>query len=221
MKNGFFETVWGDKFGRVLSLGLCVLFVWSAIAPYGRGIWYVESATAVVAFVLFALFARNFKFSRAAYAIFCLWEAMQIVGAHYSFELVPFDFFTNAIGASRNHYDRLAHFAVGLNAFAVAEYLRGRGIVNSTKSAAVFGVVVIMALANLWELMEWAYAEIDGGEVGAAFLGSQGDVWDAQKDMLADTLGALAGASAFVAFGKPRRMLQPLSRIPRRIFERH
>lgn len=204
MKRAFFDTVWNDKFGRLLSAGLCVLFAWSAFAPHGRGIWYVESATALAAYAVFALFAGNFKFSRTAYAIFCLWEAMQIVGAHYSFELVPFDWITNTIGASRNHYDRVAHFAVGLNAHAVAEYLRGRGIVNSTKSAAVFGVVAIMALANLWELIEWAYAEIDGGDVGAAFLGSQGDVWDAQKDMLADTLGALVGATLFAAANRPR-----------------
>ena len=142
MKRAFFDTVWNDKFGRLLSAGLCVLFAWSAFAPHGRGIWYVESATALAAYAVFALFAGNFKFSRTAYAIFCLWEAMQIVGAHYSFELVPFDWITNTIGASRNHYDRVAHFAVGLNAYAVAEYLRGRGIVNSTKSAAVFGVKV-------------------------------------------------------------------------------
>lgn len=204
MKCAFFDTVWNDKFGRLLSAGLCVLFAWSAFEPYGRGIWCVEAATAVAAYAVFALFAANFKFSRTAYAIFSLWVAMQIVGAHYSFELVPFDWITNAIGASRNHYDRLAHFAVGLNAYAVAEYLYGRGIVNSMKSAAVFGVVAIMALANLWELIEWGYAEIDGGEVGAAFLGSQGDVWDAQKDMLADTLGALVGAMLFAAAGKKR-----------------
>lgn len=61
-------------------------------------------------------------------------------------------------------------------------------------------MLAIMALANLWELVEWAYAEIDGGDVGAAFLGSQGDIWDAQKDMLADTLGAICAASGFALF---------------------
>ena len=54
-----------------------------------------------------------------------------------------------------------------------------------------------MALANLWELIEWLYAEIDGGNVGLAFLGSQGDIWDAQKDMLMDTLGAILGSIIF------------------------
>ena len=61
-----------------------------------------------------------------------------------------------------------------------------------------------MSLANAWELVEWLYAAADGGEVGAAFLGSQGDVWDAQKDMLCDTLGAICAAIAFLIFYRPR-----------------
>lgn len=189
-----------NKICVFLTLTLLALFVWSAVNPHSRGVWYVESATALVPFAAFAWLSRRFEFSTAAYAVFCFWEALQIVGAHYSFELVPFGFFTGLVGAERNHFDRLAHFAVGLNALAVAEYLLGKGIVNSAKSAAVFSVLAIMALANLWELVEWAYAEIDGGDVGAAFLGSQGDIWDAQKDMLADTLGAICAASGFALF---------------------
>ena len=69
--------------------------------------------------------------------------------------------------------------------------------VKSVKYAALGGIIFIMALANLWELIEWLYAEIDGGNVGLAFLGSQGDIWDAQKDMLMDTLGAILGSIIF------------------------
>ena len=61
-----------------------------------------------------------------------------------------------------------------------------------------------MALANAWELIEWGYAVIDGGDVGLAFLGSQGDVWKAQKDMLADTLGAILGSTLFVLINRKK-----------------
>ena len=179
------------------TLAIAALYIWSGISPYNWGVWRVEIATAAVPLLIFLLLAGKFKFSVASYSIFAVWEMLQIIGAHYSFELVPFGFVSDIIGASRNHYDRLAHFAVGVNSYMVAEYVLGRGVVNTVKSAAFFSVLAIMALANLWELVEWAYAEIDGGEVGAAFLGSQGDVWDAQKDMLMDTLGAVAGACAF------------------------
>lgn len=99
---------------------------------------------------------------------------MQIVGAHYTFELVPFGFVSDLIGASRNHYDRIAHFMVGVNSYLVAEYTFKRGVTNGVGASAFFGLIAIMAFANLWELIEWTYAEIDGGEVGAAFLGVSG-----------------------------------------------
>ena len=68
----------------------------------------------------------------------------------------------------------------------------------------VMGVLFIIALANAWELIEWGYAVIDRGDVGLAFLGSQGDVWKAQKDMLADTLGAILGSTLFVLINRKK-----------------
>ena len=70
------------------------------------------------------------------------------------------------------------------------------------------GVLFIMALANAWELIEWSYAVIDGGDIGLAFLGSQVDVQDAQKDVLADTLGAILGSSLFVLLNSKKKISQ-------------
>lgn len=95
---------------------------------------------------------------------------------------------------TRNPYDRIAHFAVGRFAFPLAELFDRKGWVRSAGFAAFFAVMTTVAMAGVWEIVEWLYAAIDGGEVGAAFLGSQGDVWDAQKDILCDTLGALCAA---------------------------
>ena len=67
------------------------------------------------------------------------------------------------------------------------------------------GVLFIMALANAWELIEWGYAVIDGGDIGLAFLGSQVDVQDAQKDVLADTLGAILGSTLFVLINRKKQ----------------
>ena len=116
----------------------------------------------------------------------------------YTFERVPFDWVSELIGSSRNHYDRVAHFVIGLNSFCVAEWFQKTGKAKGLGVCAFIGVIFIMAMANAWELIEWAYAEIDGGSTGAAFLGSQGDIWDAQKDMLADSLGAVCAAIFFV-----------------------
>ena len=68
--------------------------------------------------------------------------------------------------------------------------------------AAFFAVMTTVAMAGLWEIIEWLYAVIDGGEAGAAFLGSQGDEWDAQKDILCDTFGAVCSVLLFLLFNR-------------------
>ena len=123
---------------------------------------------------------------------------LQVVGAHYTFELVPMDWLMEPLGLVRNPYDRIAHFTVGWFAFPFAELFLRKGWVKSAALAAFFAVMTVVAMAGLWELVEWQYAVIDGGDAGAAFLGSQGDVWDAQKDILCDTLGALCASTLFL-----------------------
>ena len=186
------------KFPFILLILLIVLIIWSVIDPYDIEVWKVEITSVLVVLLGLIITYRFFKFSNAAYFIVFLWMCMHTIGAHYSFELVPFDFITNLFNFPRNHYDRLAHFVIGINSFGVAEFLLRQKKVNSPLTAAVFGIVFIMAMANAWELIEWIYAAVDGGDVGLAFLGSQGDVWDAQKDMLADTLGAVLGSGLFL-----------------------
>lgn len=212
-KPPFFRTILNmntkfsqNRFLQGLLLLLILVFVWSGILPYDRAVWYVEMTSVLLVFFALILTYKKFAFSNASYAIVSIWLIMHAIGAHYSFERVPFDFVTELFGFARNHYDRVAHFAIGLNSFCVAELVIRKGIVNSSKAAAFFGVFFIMALANAWELIEWAYAVIDGGQVGAAFLGSQGDVWDAQKDMLCDTLGAILAGIIFVFFYKKRKI---------------
>ena len=102
------------------------------------------------------------------------------------------------LGLSRNPYDRIAHFAVGFFAFPLAELFWCRGSVRTRMGAAFFSVMTTVAMAGLWEIVEWLYAAVDGGKAGAAFLGSQGDEWDAQKDILCDTLGALCASVLFL-----------------------
>ena len=193
-----------NKFPLFLSLCLIALIIWSVINPFDIAVWKVEITSVLVVFVALIVTYPFFKFSNTAYFIVFLWLSLHTIGAHYSFELVPFDFITNLFHFSRNHFDRFAHFIIGINSFGVAEFLFRKKKVNSALTAGVVGVLFIMALANAWELIEWGYAVIDGGDVGLAFLGSQGDVWDAQKDMLADTLGAILGSMLFVLLNRKK-----------------
>jgi putative membrane protein len=130
--------------------------------------------------------------------------ALHTIGGHYTFELVPFGFVTDLFDFERNHYDRLAHFTVGLLAFPMLELLLENGMVRSRIVGWLFPLLAIMAVAAGYEVFEWGYAVMGDPEAGAAVLGSQGDVWDAQKDILADTLGALFALLAYALHARGR-----------------
>ena len=126
-----------------------------------------------------------------------IWLSLHTIGAKYTFANVPFDWFNSLIGSERNQFDRIAHFSIGLYAYPIAEYLINKKNI-SIKFASSFALFSIMSLAAGYEIVEWWYAELAGGNEGIAFLGSQGDIWDAQKDMLMDTLGALLSLTLLV-----------------------
>ena len=187
-----------NKFPLVLLSILAVLTIWSACAAYDVQVWWTEMASVFFFVALFTLSYKKFRFSNLSYFVIFAFCVLQIIGAHYTFERVPFDAVTQFFGFERNHYDRLAHFTIGVSGLLVSEFVWRQKIVPALKWAALFGIIFIMAIANFWELVEWIYAEVDGGSAGLAFLGSQGDIWDAQKDMLMDTLGALVGCGLFI-----------------------
>ena len=192
-------------FPMILVGILCILSVISYIDAYDTQVWWTEFSSVIFLLLLFGLTYRKFRFSNTAYFILFVWMVLQVIGAHYTFERVPFGFITDLFGFERNHYDRLAHFTIGCSSFLVSEFVYRKKLVSGTLMAVCFGVIFIMALANAWELVEWIYAEIDGGTAGQAFLGSQGDIWDAQKDMLMDTLGAILSGILFYCLFTKRK----------------
>ena len=108
-----------------------------------------------------------------------------------------FDWVTDLFAFERNHYDRIAHFSVGFYAYPLAEILWRRRLVSSAWILYLFPLTVIMAVAAGYEVLEWLYAISADADAGIAVLGSQGDQWDAQKDILADTLGAIVALVLF------------------------
>ena len=181
------------------------LFAWAAIGPYDRATWWAENIPIVLIVIsLVVLYVRGFVFSTASYVLMSVLVFLHTIGGHYTFERVPFGFVSNLFGFERNHYDRLAHFSVGFYAFPVAEALVRTMAVRSRLVLFLFPVFTIAFVAMSYELIEWSYATLAGGTSGAAFLGSQGDEWDAQKDMLADTLGAVLATILFFALGRAK-----------------
>jgi putative membrane protein len=177
---------------HVLLAAYVALFTVCAIDPYDRATWWAENIPIVLIVVALVVTYRRFRFTNLAYVLMSVLVYLHTIGGHYTFERVPFGFVTDLFGFERNHYDRIAHVSVGFYGYAIAELLHRRRLVRSVWVLVLFPIAVVFSVASLYEIIEWQYAAIEGGASGAAFLGSQGDVWDAQKDMLADGLGAVA-----------------------------
>lgn len=178
------------EFPHWLAIVFAMFFAALAIAPVSRTVWIAEVIPVVLVFVGLVVGFPRFRFSNAAYALMAIWLFWHTIGGHYTFAKVPFDWFNELIGAQRNQFDRIAHFSVGFYAFACAEWMLRRGHCRYW-AASTFALLLVMGIAAGYEIIEWWYAVLEGGDAGIEFLGSQGDVWDAQKDMLADTLGAI------------------------------
>jgi putative membrane protein len=179
------------------------LFLVLAVNPIDRKTWFVENLTVwIIVAVILLLYARKIRFSNAAYAFMFVLICLHTIGGHYTFALVPFDRVTDYFGFARNHFDRLAHFSVGFYAFAVAEWLYLKKMVSNKFLLFTYPVFLIATIAMSYELVEWIYAAKAPAADALNYLGSQGDIWDAQKDMLADTLGAIFATGVFFTVRK-------------------
>lgn len=192
------------KYTPHILIGIYTLeFIIAGIAPYSRSVWYAENIP-ILGLVLFVviLYYKKIRFSNMAYILMFVLPFIHTIGGHYTFELVPFDWFNNLFGFSRNMFDRVGHFAVGFYALPIIEYLVSRQLVAKKIIAITYSIFLISFIAVFYEWIEWWYAEIFGGNSGAAFLGSQGDIWDAQKDMFMDISGAIITAFSYLIIKK-------------------
>ena len=187
------------RFPLLLLAAYGCLFVFLAINPYDRAVWWAENLPIMLIVAGLVLTYRWCIFSNTAYALMACLVFLHTIGGHFTFERVPFDWFTNFFGFERNHYDRIAHFTVGFYAYPLAELLLRRRLVLSRTVLFLFPLCFILAVAGVYEIFEWGYAISADPAAGIAVLGSQGDIWDAQKDILADGLGAVAALGLFAA----------------------
>lgn len=195
------------EFPHWLLAVFCVYFAVLAIDPVSRPVWIAEVIPVILVCGALVISFPWFRFSNTAYAMMAFWLFWHTLGGHYTFANVPFDWFNQLLGSERNHFDRVSHFSVGFYAYATAEWMLRRGHCKYVP-ANLFALLLVMAVAAAYEIIEWWYAVLEGGDAGIEFLGSQGDIWDAQKDMLSDTLGAIFALLVY-AFVRPDRRLGP------------
>lgn len=177
-----------------------VVVLISGWAPWHRADWLLENVLVAVFLGLAALTHRQMPLSRLSWLLIFLFLCLHEVGAHYTYSEVPYDAWWSALfegsisaelGLERNHFDRVVHFAYGLLlAYPIRELFLRVG-----EARGFWGYFLpldlTMSTSMLYELFEWAAAIVFGGDLGTAYLGTQGDEWDAHKDMALASLGAL------------------------------
>jgi putative membrane protein len=176
-----------------------VTFIAGAIKPWDFKDWLLENALTIV-FVALLVFARKrLPLSNVSYTLIFLYLCLHTVGAHYTYSRVPIgDALSEMFGWKRNHYDRIVHFAFGLlMAYPIREaFLRVVGVRGFWGYYLPLDVTI--SFSTFYELIEWGAAVVLGGELGQAYLGTQGDEWDAHKDVALATVGAVISMAVVV-----------------------
>jgi putative membrane protein len=167
-----------------------------AVAPRYREDWLLENLPTFVVVPCLVIGYRRVRFSDRAYLQGTAFLILHAIGSHYTYSEVPFgDWLRDTLHLARNPYDRLVHFSFGLLAFRAVRELAFRRPGAVGRFAEIFLSFAGVALWSLaYELTEWAVAAIVDPAAGTAFLGTQGDVWDSQKDMALACGGALIAA---------------------------
>jgi len=196
---------------------LAVLFgaLWAvlAVAPYDRSDWALENFLLLTGVGVLVATRRVLPLSNASYGLLFVFLCLHAIGAHYTYSLVPWDdalrslsgsSLNELLGTTRNHYDRVVHLAYGLLlVLPLREWLMRHAGVRGFWSY-FLPMDIVLSTSALYELIEWAAALLFGGDLGAAFLGTQGDEWDTHKDMALAALGALVATLAIWAVNRAR-----------------
>ena len=179
-----------------LIAAFLTVWVWAAIHPLYPDDWILENRLVVIFVPLILIAGFYFRLSNLSYTLITAFMVLHVIGAHYTYSEVPFGYTLQSwFGTSRNMYDRLVHFSFGLLlAYPIREVF-----VRITKAKGLWGyylpIELTLAFSAIYEIIEWLTAATVDPSAGLAFLGAQGDVWDAQKDML------MAGIGSIIAMG--------------------
>lgn len=199
------QAMTGRFSGAFILLGIFIalaLSAWNARMP---DVWLLENVVLLVVAPFVYLAWRDGSLSRNSILLLLAFLCLHELGTHYTYSHVPYDQWFRQLagetlseqwGWQRNHYDRAVHFAFGLLATCpIREVLIHRtGLAGGWSFVLPF--TLIMTMSTGYELIEWGAALLFGGELGMEYLGIQGDVWDAHKDMALAAGGALTALLA-------------------------
>lgn len=188
------------RYVAALGAALAAITLWSRIGAHEPETWLVENALVPVLLLLLAATYRRLPLSRVSYTMIFVFLVLHEIGAHWTYSHVPYNEWWRALfggtlndllGLERNHFDRFVHFSYGLLfAYPIRElFLRVANVKGFWGYFLPFDLTI--STSTLFEVIEWIAASVVNADVGTAYLGMQGDVWDAQKDITSAAFGAL------------------------------
>lgn len=154
--------------------------------------WLLENALTFLFFVFLLVTFKKFQFSDLSYLLICVYLCLHVYGAKYTYAENPFGYWLmDFFDATRNHYDRIVHFSFGfLLAYPMREIFL-KWLQYPKRVSWVLPIEITLSVSAFYELIEWAVADLFFTEQGVAYLGTQGDIWDAQKDIFLAFIGAI------------------------------
>jgi putative membrane protein len=200
-----------DRYPAALLAAFLVVWLALAIAPWYRQDWLLENVIVFIAVPMLVWSHRRLRFSDFAYTCLFLFLVLHEIGAHFTYSEVPWREWFQSLGGGepaaptgRNHFDRFVHFSYGLLVLpAVWELMQARMSPQGVWRW-LMPVFFVMSHSVIYEMIEWIAAVVFGGDLGVAYLGTQGDEWDAQKDMALATAGAVLGTMLVAARSRRR-----------------
>ncbi|PCH88898.1 MAG: hypothetical protein COB88_02905 [Flavobacteriales bacterium] len=191
-KTPFLKNIWMMAFLVIFG----VAWTSTLIGTPDMANWILENALVFIFLGFLIITYKRYQFSDLSYLLFTIYILLHIYGSMYTYAENPFGYWLqDTFDTSRNHYDRIVHFSFGfLLAYPMRECFLSWAKFP-TWVAWVLPLEITLSASGLYELVEWAVADLVFPEQGAAYLGTQGDIWDAQKDMALATFGAILATS--------------------------
>lgn len=179
-------------FPKILLILFFVFWIFFAINPLYRFDWFLENIIIFLLLPIVLLSYFKFRLSNRSYFLIFLFAFLHIAAAHYTYGDTPWgDYLREIFGWERNHYDRIVHFLFGFLMLPVARDILQKHLPPQKFFEPLFLFAVIFSLGALYEVAEFVVGILVKPEAGLAFLGFQGDIWDTQKDMIAQAAGAI------------------------------
>ena len=180
-----------EKSHKIIYGIYILIWIIMAINPKYPADWLLENVLVFVLFPFVIWMDKKYNYTLLSMIFILIFSSLHSLGAHYTYaEMVHFDAITQIFGFERNQFDRVVHFLFGLLLFRILFEMIVPSV-NTAKATLFFTFSIIISISAIYEILEWLAVIILYPDLGMAFLGTQGDIWDAHKDSVAALIGAL------------------------------